>query len=53
MTVCLKYPLAGTKVKKCADSVQNKVKQDVQDMTGITVSKVNVYVEDVVFPDIA
>lgn len=44
---------AGTKVKKCADSVQNKVKQDVQDMTGITVSKVNVYVEDVVFPDIA
>ncbi len=44
---------AGTQVKKCADAVQNKVKQDVQDMTGITVSKVNVSVEDVVFSDIA
>ena len=44
---------AGTQVKKCADAVQNKVKQDVQDMTGITVAKVNVSVNDVVFPDIA
>ena len=43
--------LSGTKVKPCAEAVQNKVKQDVQDMTGITVSKVNVTVAGIIFPD--
>ena len=34
----------GVRLKKVADQIQNKVKDAVQDMTGIAVSKVNVFV---------
>ncbi len=34
----------GTKVEKCSESIQKKIKAGVQDMTGVMVSKVNVKV---------
>ena len=37
----------GVKVKSVAEQVQSKVKNEVQSMTGITVSKVNVTISDV------
>lgn len=37
----------GCKVKETAEKIQNAVKEEVQNMTGITVSAVNVYVADV------
>lgn len=39
----------GVKVKSVAEQVQNRVKNEVQSMTGVTVSKVNVIVSDVKF----
>ncbi len=41
------YVDPGVKVKTLAEQVQNKVKNEVQSMTGITVSKVNVTISDV------
>lgn len=37
----------GVKVKSVAEQVQNRVKNEVQSMTGITVSKVNVTISDI------
>ena len=37
----------GAKVKSVAEQVQNRVKNEVQSMTGVTVSKVNVTISDV------
>lgn len=37
----------GAKVKSVAEQVQNKVKNEVQSMTSVTVSKVNVTISDV------
>lgn len=39
----------GCKVKSVAEKVQQRVKDDVQNMTGIAVTKVNVYVHGIVF----
>ena len=41
----------NSKVKKVAERVQEKVKTDVQNMTGIVVSKVNVIVDGISFDD--
>ncbi len=41
------YVEPGVKVKFLAEQVQNSVKNEVQSMTGVTVSKVNVIIEDV------
>ena len=41
------YVKPGAKVKSVAEQVQNKVKNEVQSMTGVTVSKVNVTISDV------
>lgn len=38
----------GYKMKKVCSQIQEKVKEAVQDMTGIAVSRVNVYVVDIV-----
>ena len=37
------------KVKSAAENIQKRVKEDVQNMTGIAVSKVSVFVNDIVF----
>ena len=37
----------GYKIKEVAEEIQEYVKEAVQNMTAITVSKVNVYVQDV------
>ena len=37
----------GCKVSKVAEAVQQKIKDDVQSMTGVTVSKVNVSVDGI------
>lgn len=37
----------GSKVKQVAERIQNKVKNDIQNMTGIAVTRVNVIVEDI------
>ena len=37
----------GYKVKDIAEKIQNSVKEEVQNMTGVAVSTVNVYVADV------
>ena len=37
------------KVKSAAEKIQNRVKEDVQNMTGIAVTKVSVFVRDIVF----
>lgn len=39
----------STKVKALCEQVQEKVKFEVQSMTGVTVSKVNVTVSDVIY----
>ncbi len=39
----------GCKLKSTAEKVQQRVKDDVQNMTGIAVTKVNVYVYGIVF----
>lgn len=41
----------NTKVKKIAERVQEKIKSDVQNMTGIIVSKVNVIIDGISFDD--
>lgn len=46
ISICL-YVNPGVKVKSIAEQVQNNVKNEVQSMTGITVSKVNVTISDV------
>ncbi len=43
------YVNPGVKVKSIAEQVQNNVKNEVQSMTGITVSKVNVTISEVKF----
>ena len=43
---------AGTKVKILAEHIQERVKADVQNMTGITVSKVNILIAGIVFDNI-
>ena len=37
------------KVKSAAEKIQKRVKEDVQNMTGIAVTKVSVFVRDIVF----
>lgn len=37
------------KVKSAAEKIQKRVKEDVQNMTGIVVTKVSVFVMDIVF----
>ncbi len=37
------------KVKSAAEKIQKQVKEDVQNMTGIAVTKVNVFVKDIIF----
>ncbi len=39
------------KVKSTAEKVQQRVKDDVQSMTGIAVTKVSVYIYGIVFDD--
>ncbi len=41
----------GCKMKKVCLEIQEKVKEAVQDMTGIAVSRVNVYVTDIIRAD--
>ena len=41
----------SSKVKKVAERVQDKIKNDVQNMTGIIVSKVNVVIDGISFDD--
>lgn len=36
----------GYQVKPVAEAIQNKVKEEIQQMTGITVAAVNVYISD-------
>lgn len=40
----------GTKIPAVSEAVQHAVKEAVQNMTGITVSKVNVFIGDITFP---
>lgn len=42
---------AGAKIKEVCPAVQSGVKDSVQTMTGMAVSKVNITVEGIVFPD--
>lgn len=42
--------MAGTKIPAVSETVQRAVKEAVQNMTGITVSKVNVFIGDITFP---
>ena len=37
------------RVKSAAENIQKRVKEDVQNMTGIAVTKVSVFVSDIVF----
>lgn len=43
----------STKVAVVAEQVQQSVKEAVQNMTGIAVSKVNVYISNVIYDEIA
>lgn len=47
MSVDLRF---GTRIPDVAETLQKTVKDAVQSMTGITVSKVNIHVEGIVFP---
>ena len=47
ISVNLKY---GANIPEVAETLQKAVKDAVQNMTGITVSKVNVHVAGIVFP---
>lgn len=40
----------GTKIPVVSEAVQHAVKEAVQNMTGITVSRVNVFIGDITFP---
>lgn len=40
----------GAKIPSVSEAVQRSVKEAVQNMTGITVSKVNVFIGDITFP---
>lgn len=40
----------GVKIPTVSEEVQRAVKEAVQNMTGITVSKVNVFISDITFP---
>ncbi|MCH5194222.1 MAG: Asp23/Gls24 family envelope stress response protein [Oscillospiraceae bacterium] len=40
---------ASCKVKSAAEKIQQRVKEDVQSMTGIAVTKINVFVKGIVF----
>lgn len=50
ISVNLKY---GANIPAVAETLQKAVKDAVQNMTGITVSKVNVHVAGIVFPETA
>lgn len=50
ISVNLKY---GANIPEVAETLQKAVKDAVQNMTGITVSKVNVHVAGIVFPQTA
>ena len=50
ISVNLKY---GANIPQVAEALQKTVKDAVQNMTGITVSKVNVHVAGIVFPQTA
>lgn len=39
----------GCRLKQAAEHIQNRVKNDIQNMTGIAVTKVNVIVDGIVF----
>ncbi len=41
--------LSSCKVKSVAEKVQQRIKDDVQNMTGIAVTKVNVRIEGIIF----
>lgn len=41
--------LAGTRIPAVSEAVQSAVKEAVQNMTGITVSRVNVFIGDITF----
>ncbi len=46
--VLLKY---GYRIQKVAEEIQSSVKAAIQDMSGVAVSKVNVYVSGIVFSE--
>lgn len=48
ISVNLKF---GAKISEVCTAIQNSVKDNVQTMTGMAVSKVNVLVASIVFPD--
>lgn len=48
ISVLLKY---GYRIREVAQEIQRSVKSAVQDMCGLTVSKVNVNISGIVFPD--
>ena len=48
LTVSLLY---GTRIPEATEAVQESVKETVQNMTGITVSKVNVYIAGLLFEE--
>ena len=50
ISVNLKY---GANIPAVAETLQKAVKDAVQNMTGITVSKVNVHIAGIVFPETA
>ena len=41
--------LSSCKVKKAAEKIQQRVKDDIQSMTGIAVTKINVFVKGIAF----
>ena len=41
--------LSSCKVKKAAEKIQQRVKDDIQNMTGIAVTKINVFVKGIAF----
>jgi uncharacterized alkaline shock family protein YloU len=49
VSVVLAY---GCRMKRVCSEIQEKVKEAIQDMTGIAVSRVNVYVTDIVAADV-
>ena len=41
----------GANIRRVSERVQEAVKDDVQTMTGITVSKVNIFIEDILIEE--
>ena len=41
----------GANIRRVSERVQEAVKDDVQTMTGITVSKINIFIEDILFEE--